>query len=109
MATLRKKSPYQWHAQIRRKGWPQRTRTFNTQAEAKIWATMFEREMDAAVFVSRNEAETTTFGEASERYSREITCNRRSNAAELSRLTALLRHPLACRALASCRNRPRIS
>lgn len=109
MATLRKKSPYQWHTQIRRKGWPQRTRTFNTQAEGKTWATMIEREMDAAVFVSRNEAEATTFGEASERYSREINCNKHSNAAELSRLTALLRHPLACRALASCRNRPRIS
>jgi integrase len=103
MASIRKKGPYQWHVQIRRKAWPAQTRTFNSQAEAKAWATMVEREMDQGSFINRGEAETTTFGEASERYSREITCNKRSNAAEMSRITALLRHPLASRTLASCR------
>jgi integrase len=103
MATIRKKGPYQWHVQIRRKAWPTQTRTFNSQVEAKAWATMVEREMDLGSFVNRGEAETTTFGEASERYSREITCNKRSNTAELSRITALLRHPLASRSLANCR------
>ena len=61
MATLRKKAPYQWHAQIRHEGWPQQPRIFNTQTEAKTWANMIEREMDAGVLVNCNEAEATFF------------------------------------------------
>lgn len=103
MATFRKKGPHQWHAQIRRKGWPQRTRTFNTQLEAKTWATMIEREMDASVFVSRSEAEATSFASALELYAKEITCKKRSSASELSRIQAMQRHPMALRSLASIR------
>ncbi|OCX95521.1 MAG: integrase [Pseudomonas sp. CO183] len=103
MATIRKKGPYQWHAQIRRKGWPQQTRTFNTQAEAKAWATMIEREMDASVFVSRNEAESTSFAKALEMYAEQVTSKKRSSDSELSRIQALQRHPLALRSLASIR------
>lgn len=103
MATIRKKGPYQWHAQIRRKGWPQQTRTFNTQAEAKAWATMIEREMDAGVFVSRNEAESTSFAKALEMYAEQVTSKKRSSDSELSRIQALQRHPLALRSLASIR------
>lgn len=103
MATIRKKGPYQWHAQIRRKGWPQQTRTFNTQVEAKAWATMIEREMDAGVFVSRNEAESTSFAKALEMYAEQVTSKKRSRDSELSRIQALQRHPLALRSLASIR------
>lgn len=103
MATIRKKGPYQWHAQIRRKGWPQQTRTFNTQTEAKAWATMIEREMDAGVFVSRNEAESTSFAKALELYAEQVTSKKRSSDSELSRIQALQRHPLALRSLASIR------
>jgi len=66
MATFRQKAPYQWHAQIRHKGWPQQTHTFNTQTEAKTWASMIGREMDAGVLVSRNETEATSFSSALE-------------------------------------------
>jgi integrase len=103
MATIRKKGPYQWHAQIRRKGWPQQTRTFNTQAEAKAWATMIEHEMDSGVFVSRNEAESTSFAKALEMYAEQVTSKKRSSDSELSRIQALQRHPLALRSLASIR------
>ncbi|MEN1494689.1 hypothetical protein AAIH17_36315, partial [Pseudomonas aeruginosa] len=64
MATIRKRGPSQWQVQVRRKGWPLQTKTFNIQAEAKTWATMIKREMDAGVFVSRNEAESTSFANA---------------------------------------------
>ncbi|PYB97534.1 integrase [Pseudomonas koreensis] len=103
MATFRKKGPHQWHAQIRRKGWPQQIRTFNTQLEAKTWATMIEREMDAGVFVSRNEAEATSFASALVMYAKEVTSTKRSNTSELSRIQAMQRHPIALRSLASIR------
>lgn len=95
--------PYQWHAQIRRKGWPQQTRTFNTQVEAKAWATMIERDMDAGVFVSRNEAESTSFAKALQMYAEQVTSKKRSSDSELSRIQALQRHPLTLRSLASIR------
>lgn len=103
MATFRKRGPSQWQVQVRRKGWPLQTKTFNTQAEAKTWATMIEREMDAGIFVSRNEAESTSFSKALETYAREVTSKKRSSASELSRIQAMQRHPLALRSLASIR------
>ncbi|WP_394234454.1 tyrosine-type recombinase/integrase [Pseudomonas anguilliseptica] len=103
MATFRKRGPSQWQVQVRRKGWPLQTKTFNTQAEAKTWATMIEREMDAGVFASRNEAESTSFSKALETYASEVTSKKRSGASELSRIQAMQRHPLALRSLASIR------
>lgn len=103
MATFRKRGPSQWQVQVRRKGWPLQTKTFNTQAEAKAWATMIEREMDAGVFASRNEAESTSFSKALGTYASEVTSKKRSSASELSRIQAMQRHPLALRSLASIR------
>lgn len=103
MATIRKRGPSQWQVQVRRKGWPLQTKTFNIQAEAKTWATMIKREMDAGVFVSRNEAESTSFANALEMYAEQVTSKKRSSDSELSRITVLLRHPLALRSIASIR------
>lgn len=64
---------------------------------------MIEREMDAGVFVSRNEAEATSFSSALELYAKEVTSKKRSSASELSRIQAMQRHPLALRSLASIR------
>ena len=103
MATFRKRGPSQWQVQVRRKGWPLQTKTFNTQAEAKTWATMIEREMDSGTFVSRNEAESTSFANALEMYAEQVTSKKRSSDSELSRIKVLLRHPLALRSIASIR------
>ncbi len=59
--------------------------------------------MDAGVFVSRSEAEATSFASALELYAKEITSKKRSSASELSRIQAMQRHPLALRSLASIR------
>lgn len=64
---------------------------------------MIEREMDAGVFVSRSEAEATSFASALELYAKEVTCKKRSSASELSRIQAMQRHSLAFRSLASIR------
>lgn len=59
--------------------------------------------MDAGVFVSRSEAEATSFASALELYAKEVTSNKRSSASELSRIQAMQRNPLALRSLASIR------
>ncbi|HGM6965836.1 TPA: tyrosine-type recombinase/integrase [Pseudomonas aeruginosa] len=64
---------------------------------------MIEREMDAGVFLSRNEAESTSFSKALEMYAEQVTSKKRSSDSELSRIQALQRHPLALRSLASIR------
>lgn len=103
MATFRKRGPAQWQAQVRRKGWPLQTKTFSTNAEAKTWALMIEREMDAGAFFSRRAAESTSFSDALETYASEVTSKKRSSTSELSRIQAIQRHPLARRSLASIR------
>lgn len=59
--------------------------------------------MHRSVFVDRSEAERTTFGEALERYAREVTASKRGWETEMHRINALKRHPLAVRSMASLR------
>ncbi len=73
MASFRKRGPYQWQAQIRQKGQPLQTKTFETRAAAEQWARKVEYEMDRGTFVSRAEAESTTLMELLERYRNEVT------------------------------------
>jgi hypothetical protein len=73
MASFRKRGPYQWQAQVRKKGQPLQTKTFETRALAEQWARAIEVEMDKDVFVLRAETESTTFQELLERYRAEIT------------------------------------
>lgn len=84
MAALRKRGPYQWEAQIRRRGYPAQSKTFNTKVEAEAWAQMIESEMSRGVWLSRSEAEATTLYDALERYEREITPGKKSAAGERS-------------------------
>ena len=61
MATFRKRGPYQWQTQVRKKSQPLQTKTFETRAEAKQWVHAIEVEMDKGVFVSRAGIENLRF------------------------------------------------
>lgn len=101
MATFRKRGEYQWETQIRKKGFPYQTKTFNTKPEAEAWAAVIESEMVRGVFVSRAEAERTTLGKIIDRYIGEVTPTHRGCDSEALRLKAMSRHPLASRFLAT--------
>ncbi len=103
MATIRKKGEYQWHAQIRRKGYPSQTKTFETKASAEAWAREIEREMDKGAFISRAEAERTTLREVLERYEREVTPSKKGASKEKSIIKKLLADPLAARYMSTIR------
>ncbi len=92
-----------WQAKIRRKGYPTQSRTFRRKVDAETWARQVEAEMDRGVFVSRDEAESTTLREALERYAREVTIKKRGARQERSRIGQLLENPLSKRTLASIR------
>lgn len=104
MASITKRGPYQFQAQIRRKGYPNQQRTFETKREAEAWATDIESQMNRGTFVDRSEAERTTFGEALGRYAREVTQDKRGWETEMHRIKALQKHPLVARSLASLRS-----
>ncbi|HEC13317.1 MAG TPA: site-specific integrase [Acidiferrobacteraceae bacterium] len=103
MATFRKRGPYQWQAQVRKKGQPLQTKTFETRALAAQWAHTIEVEMDKGMFVSRAEAESTTLKELLERYLVEVTPLKKGAEPETNRLRAFMRHPLARRFVAGIR------
>jgi integrase len=89
MASIRKKGDLQWHAQVRRKGHPNQTKTFSTRADAERWAKIIESEMERGVFVSRTESEATLVSELLDRYEREILPSKRGQSADKSRLKTL--------------------
>ena len=103
MATFRKRGPHQWQVQVRKKGHPIETKTFETRAAAQTWARSVEYEMDQGLFVCRAEAEATTLKELLERYLAEITPAKKGAGPEAARIRALLRHPLSQRIVAGIR------
>ncbi|ODU49880.1 MAG: hypothetical protein ABS92_04815 [Thiobacillus sp. SCN 63-374] len=77
MATFRKKGEYQWHVQIRKKGFPTQTKTFTHKKDAEAWATAIEREMATGAFIPRQESERTTVRDLIERYRAEVLPTKR--------------------------------
>lgn len=79
MATIRKRGELQWQAIVKRKGFPNQVKTWNTRKEAEAWARLIESEMDRGVFVSRAEAEKTTVADLIARYREEELPKKRGN------------------------------
>jgi integrase len=104
MATISKRGPYQWRAQVRRHGYPAQSKTFNTKAEAEAWAKMIESEMARGIWVSRSEAEATTLYEALKRYEEEVSQAKKGSAQESSVLKTCKTVDLARRPLATIRS-----
>jgi integrase len=102
MASFRKRSNG-WQARIRRKGYPDITKTFSTRSDANTWARQVESEIDKGSFVSRVEAENTTLSELLNRYLNEITPNKKYFKVEACRINAWLRNPLSQRYLSTLR------
>lgn len=77
MPTIRKRGDYQYQAIIRRRGFPEQSKTFTSRRDAEAWASRVESEMLRGVFVDRSEAERTTLGELMDRYVREVSPTKR--------------------------------
>ena len=86
MATFRQTNQGTWHVQIRRKGYPVQTRTFDLRAEADKWARQIESEMDRGLYIDRGEAEKNTLYDILDRYAREVSPTKRGAATECARI-----------------------
>ena len=102
MAYFQKRSG-NWRGIVERKGYPVQTRTFDTKAEAESWAATVESEIARGVFVSRTEAENTTFGALLDRYEREMVAAKKGADIERIRINQFRQSPLARRSVASIR------
>lgn len=94
MATLRKRSNGHWQARVRKAN-QTLTKTFINKADAEKWAKQVEVELDKGSFVNLALAERTTFKEVIERYIMEVLPTMRGGSADLIRLKALARRPIA--------------
>ncbi|CAE6768842.1 Tyrosine recombinase XerC [Paraburkholderia nemoris] len=76
MATIRERRDAQgkksYHVQIRLKGFPPQTKSFDSKTIAKQWAAHVEAELRAGRYMQRVEAERHTVGELLEKYRNEV-------------------------------------
>lgn len=92
MATIRQRTSGYWQAIVRRKGAPDQSKTFRKKKDAEAWAAMIESEIARGVFVSRDEAEKTTFAKVAERFEEEVLPNKRSGDRDVYRLRQVVEH-----------------
>ena len=103
MSTITKRASSQYQAKVRRQGWPVQSKTFETLADAKKWATKVESEMNSGAFIDRSELKKTTLWELLERYRLEVTPTHKGREKEDYKIRQLQRHPLASRSLSTLR------
>jgi integrase len=84
-----------WQGRIRRRGYPDIVKTFQTKADAGQWARALESEIDKGQFVSFNEAQRTTLGDVIARYLVEVTPTMKGATEDAIRLKAIMRKPIA--------------
>ena len=89
MATFQKRASGYWQARVRRDGYPIRSQTFPTRADAEVWARQQEAEMDRGVYIDRTEAEKNTLANILKRYAREVSPTKRGKDLEIARIAAL--------------------
>ena len=94
MASIRRHGN-RWQVRVRRHGYPDQTKSFQSQHEAEKWARSIETEIDKGQFVNIHEAQRTTFSEVIERYLAEVTPSMKGAADDTIRLKAIMRRPIA--------------
>ena len=90
-----------WQAQVRRKGFPTQSRTFDKKGSAQAWARQVEGDMERGVFVATSLADKTALADALDRYAREVTSSKKGALQEFRRIEQWKRHPFAVRPLSN--------
>ncbi|WP_112122342.1 integrase [Haemophilus influenzae] len=90
MATIIKNGK-RWRAQVRKFG-VSKSATFLTQADAKKWAEMLEKQLESGKY---SEIPDITLDELIDKYLKEVTVTKRGKREERIRLLRFSRTPLA--------------
>ena len=100
MASFRYRSN-QWQARVRRKGYPDETKSFATRQDAEKWARSIEANIDKGQFINVSEAQRTTLGDLIGRYLVEVTPLMKGASEDTIRLKAIMRKPISRWSLAN--------
>ena len=89
MASFRQRNSGYWQAIIRRKGYPDESKTFRTKTEAEAWALQVEASIERGGFVSSAAAERTTFDDLADDFEKDFAPHHYRGEAWKHKLKAL--------------------
>lgn len=95
MATISLRGEFQWQARIRRAGYPQQQKTFETKVEAEAWVRDIENKMDRGIFVDTGTLQKIKLITLLERYEKEITPTKKGSVQEKSKLKLLKKNSIS--------------
>jgi integrase len=95
MSYIRKLKSGKWQVSIRRKNYPNITKTFNEKSLASQYGRDIENKMDRSVFEDYTAAATTTLGQILTKYRDEITPKKKGHKEEAPKINLLLRHQIS--------------
>jgi len=98
-----KRGAYQWQTIVRRKGYPQQSKTFETRKDVAAWARKIEREIETGTWRDSREAESTTLFECLERYINEVSIHKKGYKQEVHKANIIVRHPISSMFMSSIR------
>jgi hypothetical protein len=95
MGTIRKRGA-KWQAQVRRRGFPPLTRTFQAKSDAELWARQREAEIDRSELPPDLRAlRSYTAATMLRRYEETVTPRKRGADRERYKIRVLLAHPIS--------------
>ena len=95
MATIRL-NRNKWQAIVRRKGYPQQSKSFVSKTDARKWARQVEAKLDAGLYLGDEASKVDMrVGELLQRYKKTVTPNKKGRASEHKRIDVMMREPWA--------------
>lgn len=80
---------------VRKKAGPNQSKVFTRRADAVVWASIVESEIERGEFIDRSEADRKTLHDALADYRDEVSIRKRGKKQELVRIAAWQKHKLA--------------
>ncbi len=90
-----------WQARVRRKGYPEESRSFATRIDAERWARSIESEIDRGTYTNTAASQRLTLRDLIDRYIDEVLPSMKGASADGIRLRALQRRPICSFSLAA--------
>lgn len=100
MATIRK-AGIKWEAQIRRDGFPNRSKRFVNRKDAEQWARDLEREIDRGIYLPKTASEKTTIGMLCDAWEETVLPGKRSTKTHFNGLLKTIKAAFGSRAVAT--------
>ena len=90
MAQFRQLKSGFWQAVIRKKGFPDQSKSFQFKRDCEIWAIDIEAQMHRGTFNDMSEAESLTIAKGLEKYLEEITPKKKGSYQDTNRIKKLI-------------------